>query len=259
VSCDPQKVTALVDGALEADERRAVEGHLLDCEACRAQVDEERRLQARLRALPAPEVPFGLDQRVRRRLRGRGRMAAASRLLLPLAAILVVGLWLRGYAPFVAWELSRDHGHCFGMDHLPAEVWSSEPRIVADWFDGRGEWLPSLPASVGPIELVGGRFCRLPDASRVAHVYYASNERQVSVFSVPHAVRIGADRYIRAGGRAVALIRRGRGVLGVVGEDEEEVGAFASRLRTSVAALHLPPELRRGGPRSPGPSAASSR
>jgi hypothetical protein len=35
----------------------------------------------------------------------------------------------------------------------------------------------------------------------------------------------------------VALVRLGSSVLGVVGDDENQVGAFVSRLRTSVAAM----------------------
>ena len=237
MSCDPDRVTALVDDALEGEERATLEAHLAGCEACRAQAADERRLRAGLRALPAPEPPFGLGQRVRRRLRGRGRLAGAARLLLPLAAILVVALWVRGYAPFVAWELSRDHEHCFGMERLPAEVWGSEPEIVTDWFDERGERLPLMPPSVGGLALVGGRFCRLPDASRAAHLYYASDEEQVSVFAVPHAVRMRGDFATRAGGNAVALVQVGGTVVGVVAEDADDVDVFVSRLRTNVALL----------------------
>jgi hypothetical protein len=241
VICDSLRVTALVDDALDAEDRAEVEGHLAGCEACRAQAADERQIRAGLRALPAPELPFGLEQRVRRQLRGRGRLSGAVRLVLPLAAILVVALWVRGYAPFVAWELSRDHEHCFGMERLPAEVWGSEPEIVTGWFGERGERLPLLPPSVGRLALVGGRFCWLPDASRLAHLYYASDEGQVSVFAVPHAVRMRDEYTTSAGGNAVTLMRLGRTVVGVVGENEEEVNVFVSRLRTNVAGLFIDP------------------
>jgi hypothetical protein len=237
VSCDRERVTAFVDDALSGKERGAVEAHLAGCEPCRAQAAEELQIRNGLRALPAPELPFGLEQKVRRRLRGRGHLSRAGRLLLPLAAMLVVALWVRGYAPFVAWELSRDHEHCFGMKTLPAEVWGSEPGIVTHWFDERGERLPLLPPSVGPLELVGGRRCWLADASRAAHLYYASDEGQVSVFAVAHDVRMKDAFTTSAGGNTVALLRLGRTVVGVVGEDEDTVDRFVSRLRTNVAAL----------------------
>ena len=240
MGCDPQRVTALVDEAVEREDRATLEAHLAECEACTAQAEEERHIRAGLRGLPSPAPAFGLEQRVRRRLRGRGRLSAAARLLLPLAAVLMVALWARGYAPFVAWELARDHRHCFGMDRLPAEVWASEPEIVTAWFDEQGTHLPLVPQAVGPLALVGGRFCWLPDASRVAHLYYASDDGEVSIFMVSHDARVGDKFATRAGGHAVALVRLGSNILGVVGDDENQVGAFVSRLRTSVAALRGP-------------------
>jgi anti-sigma factor RsiW len=238
VSCDPQRVTALVDGALAGEERAAVQAHVAECETCRSQAADEGQLRARLRELPTPEPPFGLEQRVRRRLRGRGRMARAGRLVLPLAAVLVLGLWARGYAPLLAWELSRDHEHCFEMKELPTEIPASQPTIVADWFEERGTHLPMLPETVKGLALVGGRYCwLLPELSKVAHVYYTSDEEQISVFAVPHAVRVEGDFTTRARGNAVVLLNLGRSVVGVVGEDADSVEAFASRLRTSVARL----------------------
>jgi hypothetical protein len=237
VSCEPERVTGLVDGELEGEEKARVEAHLATCERCRGQAAEERALRARLRALDAPELPFGLEQRVRARLRRRGRWTGVARALLPLAAVLVLALWARGYAPFVAWELSRDHDHCFGLPRLPAQVWASEPSLLEEWFDYRGDQLPLLPSRVGPLSLLGGRHCRLPDASRAPHVYYASMDGKLSVFVVPHGVRMSDDFATTSRGNAVALLRLGPRVLGVVGEDHGDVSAFVARLRTSVAAL----------------------
>jgi anti-sigma factor RsiW len=244
VSCDPQRVTALVDDVLEGEERATLEAHVAGCEACRSQAADEKRLRASLRELPAPEPPFGLEQRVRRRLRGRGRLARSARLVLPLAAVLVLALWARGYAPLLAWELSRDHDHCFEMKELPVQVPASQPTVVTGWFDERGTHLPVLPETVGSLALVGGRYCRLvPDLSRVAHVYYTSDGQQISVFAVPHAVRIEDDFTTRTRDNAVVLVNLGRSVVGVVGEDADEVEAFASRLRTSVAVVEGPASL----------------
>lgn len=235
--CEPEHVTALVDGALEGEDRARVEAHLAECAACRAQAADERALRTRLRSLPAPDLPFGLEQRVRARLRRRHRWPGVARAVLPLAAVLVLALWARGYAPFVAWELSRDHEHCFGMPRLPAQVWASEPALVEQWFEEHGDRLPLLPSTAGPLALVGGRHCRLADASRAPHVYYASEEGQLSVFLVPHGVRMGDDFATSSQGNAVALVRLGTRVVGVVGGDHGDVSAFVTRLRTSVATL----------------------
>lgn len=240
MSCDREQVTALVDEVLGDSAREAVEAHVAGCEACRGQLADERVLRARLRELPAPELPFGLEQRVRRQL-GRHRWTSRlTRIALPLAAALVVALWARGYAPFVAWELSRDHAHCFGMEPLPAEVLDSDPERLAGWYGEHGDRLPLLPARVGDLSLVGGRYCPLPDVSFAPHLYYTSNDEQVSVFVVRHGVRMSDDFRRRARGNAVALLRVGEAIVGVVSEDEESVGRFVSRLRTSVAALEHP-------------------
>jgi hypothetical protein len=230
-------VTALVDEALGRSAREAVEAHVAGCEDCRMQLADERALRARLREIPAPELPFGLEQRVRRQLGRRRWTSRLTRVGLPLAAALVLALWTRGYAPFVAWELSRDHAHCFGMQRLPAEVLESQPERLAEWYREHGDELPLLPAQVGDLSLVGGRYCALPDVSFAPHIYYTSYDEQVSVFVVPHGVRMPDDYRRRARGNAVALVRVGGGVVGVVSEDEEAVGSFVSRLRTSVAAL----------------------
>jgi anti-sigma factor RsiW len=240
MSCDRERVSAFVDGVLEGPERELVESHVALCDACRVQVAEERALRASLRSLPPPELPFGLAQKVRARLRRRRGVSALARVVLPLAAVLVVALWIRGYAPFVAWELSRDHDHCFGMNEVPAQVWASEPTLVADWFEENGARVPLLPASVGRLSLLGGRFCALPDISYTAHVYYASAEDEVSVFAVSHGVRMQGDFSSLTRGNVVTLLRLGSSVVAVVGDDEKQVAAFAHRLRTTVARLEAP-------------------
>lgn len=242
MSCDAERVTALVDGALAGADRAEVESHLAACDSCRAQAEEEREIRAALRGLPSPELPEGLEDRVRRRLRGvhRPSLRVVARRLLPLAAVLVAGLWLRGSAPVVAWELSRDHDHCFSKAKLPAEVWSSDPSVVADWFAQRGRRLPLLPDTAGRLMLVGARRCPMPDLSFAPHLYYASAQGQLSVFLVPHEVRLNDHFAARSRGNAVALVRVGGSLLGIVAEDPDDVAEFVSRLRTSVARLDVP-------------------
>ena len=246
MSCAREQITALVDDALDDTAREAVEAHVAGCEACRVQMEDEQALRTRLRSLSAPELPFGLEQRVLGRIRRGRRLSRLTRVVLPLAAALAVAVWARGYAPFVAWELSRDHQHCFAMEKLPAEVWGSESEQVAEWYGEHGDHLPLLPSSVAGLSLVGGRYCPLPDVSFAPHLYYVSDEEQVSVFVLSHGVRMRDDFRRRVRGNAVALLRVGRDIVGVVGEDDRRVGDFVSRLRTSVAAL---PEQERSAAR----------
>jgi len=112
--------------------------------------------------------------------------------------------------------------------------------VVADWFARTGTEVPLLPASVGRLGLVGARRCPLPDISAAPHFYYASARGQLSAFLVPHSVRLEGDFATRSRGNAVALVRVAGGVVGIVGEDPDDVDEFITRLRTSVARLEPP-------------------
>lgn len=235
LGCEPEKVTALVDAELEPREAAALEAHLSTCEACRAQADGERAVRQRLRALPQPELPPGLETRLRARLeRGRGGLARLWAVGLPVAAALLMALWARGFAPVVAWELARDHRHCYGFASLPAQVRSSDPAVVAGWFESRGTPMPRVPEQLGAPRLFGARYCRLTDRSRVPHVYYTGG-RPLSVFVLVREARFEDGYTTRAAGRSVALLRVDGHAMGVVGESDADVEAAVQRLRAYSA------------------------
>jgi hypothetical protein len=239
LTCDPERVTGFVDGELDTAAAAEVAAHLEACPACRSQAEAERQLRARLRALPAPEPPAGLEARVRAQARRRPGLGVVH-WAWPLAAVLLVGFWARGHAPFVAWELQRDHAHCFSKRPLPARVRSAEPRVVAEWFERQGTLVPELPGRVGDLVLVGARYCALPDVSLAPHVYYASATRHASVFVVRHHVRL-ADRF--AGGTqgtAVRLLRVEGEIVGIVGESEPEAEALETAFRPLLAEWVTP-------------------
>jgi len=236
VSCDPERVTGFVDGELDAASAATLAAHIETCASCREQAESERVLRARLRGLPAPELPAGLDTRVRKASRVASWPARAARIALPLAAVLLVGVWLRGYAPLVAWDLARDHDKCFARHPVPAKVRTSDAGVLADWFEERGTHLPALPEEVGPFALVGARYCPLLSLSLAPHVYYASATSHVSVFVVPQRVRLDGRFAGRARGDAVRLLRIEGETIGLVGGNEAEVAAFESVLRPLVAA-----------------------
>jgi anti-sigma factor RsiW len=235
MTCQPEQVTAYVDGALDGSSRGEVEAHLAECDSCRAQAAAESEIRARLRSLPTLDLPAGLESDVRRRLR-LARPSQRFRVLLPLAAAMVVAfVWARGAASFMAWELARDHGHCYGLAKLPAQVWSDDPGVVTSWFATRGRTLPYLPARVGPLELVGARQCPLLDRS-VAHLYYMGEKARVSVFVVSGSVRFDATYAARSRGLSVRLLHVAGSVVGLVGQRDEDVAAFESAFTTIVAS-----------------------
>lgn len=234
MSCDPERVTGLVDGALDPDGEATLAEHLESCPSCRQQAEDERNLRARLRELPPPALPPGIEFFLRRRLRrsGRGRLL---RWALPVAAALVLAVfWGRAFGPFVAWELAIEHEHCWGKPQLPAKVFSSDPAVVAAFFERRGAALPLLPGEADGLELIGGRPCRLLDRA-VAHLYYGSERKRLSVFVIPGSVRINRSLRTRRGRNTVALVRFGDSLLGLVSDDPASVEAFSSALSVSFA------------------------
>lgn len=56
MSCLGERLTALVDGELDHDERDRALAHLAGCAECRAEADTLRRLKDRLRSLAAPPL-----------------------------------------------------------------------------------------------------------------------------------------------------------------------------------------------------------
>lgn len=224
MSCEPELVTGYVDGELAPEEQARVAEHLRGCAVCRQQADDERALHASLRGLPDIVPPSGLEQRLRARLRGQRR--SPWRFVLPLAAGLVgFLLWAAGSPAVVAWELSRDHDKCFGMERLPAEVFTSDGRVAAARLDLAGAPVPELPRRVRGIELVGGRRCPLADR-RAVHLYYAAGARRVSVFVIQGRVRLSGRYASGARANAVRLLTVSGATVGIVGQSEEDVAAF---------------------------------
>lgn len=234
MTCEPEYVTAFVDGELEPDVRGRIETHLAGCSTCSEQAAFERALRRRLQALPVPEAPPGLEPAVRRRLRAARRVPLV-RVLLPLAAALVAAfLWGRAGTAALALQLSRDHGHCYGLAHLPAEVLASRIESVDAWFAQRGRRLPPLPSAGAGFELVGARLCPLIDR-KVAHLYYTDERRRLSVFVIPEPVRLDGQAEHTSLGRAVRLRRLAGQALAIVADRAADADAFARSFDSLVA------------------------
>ena len=233
MTCDPVRVTGYVDGALPEAERVVIEAHLAACGRCRAQAEAERTISGALRALSAPELPRGLADRVHRRARTPVRLR--RRVWIPAAAaLLALALWVRGNPGFIALEAALDHRKCFRGERVPALVWTGDPARLEAWYAERGAEIPVIPAGVGGLELVGGRFCRFADR-RVAHVYYAGGDGQLSLFVVPGSVRSGRAYEWRGAGATVNLVRVGGGNVALVSKDPATVAAFRRSFERTVA------------------------
>lgn len=233
--CESAQVTGYVDDALDAPARAELEAHLETCETCREQVAFERDLRARLRALAVPEPRPGFEAAVRRRLAAEGRTRRPWPLL-TAAALILLALWARGAAPFVAWQVARDHNHCFGLERLPAKMWSNDPAEVTRWFEEQGTRLPPIPAAVGELGLVGARYCRLVDRV-AAHLYYAGEERHLSIFVLAGPTRFRDTWVTESRGNEVRFLRSAGMTVALVGGKREDVEGFRAAFTTTVAAV----------------------
>jgi hypothetical protein len=237
MSCQPELVTGYVDAALDAPARAEIEAHVAACPGCAAQVEAERELRRRLLGLLHPPLPAELPARVQQRLQARRRVPV-FRLLVPLAAMAaVLFIWARQHTQFVAWEMVRDHEHCFGRERLPATVWAEDRESVMRWFEARGTRMPVIPEQSGAFRLVGARYCKWLDFTRSGHVYYRSDKHTLSLFVVDRRIgeRTGARYEIR--GHLVELAQLGELTVGVVGDEKDDVEAFTNSFRTTRAEL----------------------
>ncbi len=235
MTCQPELVTGFVDGALEEPLRKEIETHLAGCAACRQQAYDERAVRRQLLGLLHPPLPAGLEARVRGRLAKR-RGPRLWRVLVPLAAAAGVLLMVGRASPrFVAWELARDHDHCYGYETLGFQIESEDAETVMRWFERQGTRMPVLPYSAGGLELMGARYCPLPDFSYSAHVFYGrGGKHPLSLFVLGRAIA-PEDVQLEARGHIVHIARLGETTVGLVSDSEAEVDAFVRTFRTSRA------------------------
>ncbi len=236
--CQPELVTGWVDDELDAVTSDEVATHVEGCARCREQAEGERRLTARLRAEVLPVLPApSLAPRVRSRL-ARPRPRPWGRVLLPLAATVLLAFgWARSTPSFLAWELARDHRHCFGQGAVPAKLWTGDAEIARGWFEDQGTPTPWLPDDAGRLELVGARYCPLPGLSHAGHLYYAGEDAELSVYLVDRPLLLQHDAVRLVGAHHVVIRRRGGTVLAVVGPEKKDVDAFEDALETTFARL----------------------
>ncbi len=89
-----------MDGRANATERREVETHLAGCDACRARVEEYRKLWNVLDEVPATEPSFGFDARLRARIAAEPRrnwfgwLVPSPRLAFTTALLVALSVWM---------------------------------------------------------------------------------------------------------------------------------------------------------------------
>lgn len=253
-------VTPFIDGVLADIERRAVEGHVGLCPACRSRVAAERAVRDLLRtqqgALNASRAPealraacAGLNSRatvdaVRQEAvaAGPARAAAWPARLAPFAlaaslVLLVGGAFLYQATALssrvMAAELAVDHMKCLAMNAALGTNQSPE-AVESAMVSGFG-WrmrLPENPSRAG-LELVGTRPCVYAEGV-VAHIMYRHEGRPVSLFMLPGTAR--AEEFVEVLGHRAAIWCVGRRTFVLVSrEPRDEVERMAFFVQ---AAMH---------------------
>lgn len=89
-----------MDGRADAAKRREVEAHLAGCDACRARVEEYRKLWNVLDEVSATEPSFGFDARLRARIAAEPRrnwfawLVPSPRLAFATAFLVALSVWM---------------------------------------------------------------------------------------------------------------------------------------------------------------------
>jgi mycothiol system anti-sigma-R factor len=180
---------AYVDGELSVSEMTAAEAHAADCRHCGPLARQEREFRQLLRRQPREAAPAALRASIRASLRRQARRSVVARpwLVVPAltavaAALLVVALLpaFRSTPSLVA-ELVDKH-IAYAQLERPAELASSDPAEIAEWFRARASLRVIVPDySPAGIRLVGARIADA-DERKAAYLLYEKGHTLLSVF-----------------------------------------------------------------------------
>jgi mycothiol system anti-sigma-R factor len=186
------RLHAYVDGELAVSDIAEVDGHCMGCQECAALVSAEREFRELLRRQPRDAAPSELRGRILRRVRRDAAVATGRRwLLLPAlaaAAAIIVAILLpaRTPSPLVA-DLVDKH-IAYAQLERPAELSSTNPREVAEWFQSKAGMRVTVPDySPSGIQLAGARLAEAHER-KAAYLLYEKGRTLLSVFMVPVSV-----------------------------------------------------------------------
>jgi anti-sigma factor RsiW len=194
-----------VDGELPVSEMTAAEAHAADCWRCGTLARREREFRKLLRAQPREVAPAALRASIRGALRRERRRTilrpwlVAPALAAAAAVLTLVLLPALRPAPSLVSALVDKH-IAYAQLERPAELASSSPAEVAEWFRARASLRVVVPDySLAGIHLVGARIADAHER-KAAYLLYEKGRTLLSVFMVPVAEAEG-----RLGGRSTAF------------------------------------------------------
>ena len=177
-----------VDGELPVREMTAAEAHVAECRRCHALARQEREFRQLLRRQPREAAPEALRANIQTSLRREARRTIARPwLVVPTlsaaAAALLVAALLPVFrsAPSIVAELVDKH-IAYAQLERPAELASSDPAEIAQWFQARASLRVIVPDySPAGIRLVGARIADA-DERKAAYLLYEKGHTLLSIF-----------------------------------------------------------------------------
>ena len=241
-----------VDGELPVGEMTAAEAHTAECRRCHALARQEREFRQLLQRQPREAAPDALRAQIRASLRRQARRRVVRPMfvvpvLISAAAALLVAVLLPVFrpAPSLVRELVDKHIAYAQLEH-PAELASSDPAEIAQWFQARASLRVVVPDySPAGIRLVGARIADAEER-KAAYLLYEKGHTLLSVFMLrsergePSGRRVAFRGYEyvtseRKGYRTVAWTD-GRTLFGLVSSlDYDALLECADRLRLERA------------------------
>lgn len=173
--------------------------HIKHCAKCSEFFREEETLKNLIRErAPREKAPPSLRENVLAEIAKRHGQKSSNRFYnifrsdiidrVILPALILVFLILLTGSIFYFVSLKQEHQSLASLlaeDHITnipeaAQILSSEPRNVEDWFRGKVDFVVKVP-ELRDAKLIGGRLCRIKN-NRIALLFYEKDGKPISLF-----------------------------------------------------------------------------
>ncbi len=190
-----KNLEAYVDGELTLSDRRDLEEHLDDCDACTSRLDNMRALQKLIRSADHRNAPATLKRNIQKQMKdytgednkstgwlGWIGIAGGSLALGSLTTWIIMTFMLATSLPLqLVDEIISSHVQSLMVDHV-TDVMSTDKHTIKPWFNGRIDYSPNIRnLESNGFELVGGRLDYI-QGKAVSALVYKRREHIINFF-----------------------------------------------------------------------------